>query len=404
MKIYRNFDHPDERFTACIGFFDGVHLGHRYLLDRLRQQAALPLSAPLARGASAPAAGIPPGPATPPAPAAGTLSAPAAGTPSAVVTFANHPRLLVQPDFPLRLIDTLDERLHKLAQTGVDACFLLDFTDDVRRMTAATFLRDVLARRLGIVRLLVGYDHRFGSDRTEGFDDYVRHGAACGIEVLPAPERPAAGLTNDAPAAITSALSGQSGQPPGQPLRFSSSEVRRALAAGDVERAALLLGQPHRVEGIVVPGHQLGRRLGFPTANLAVPPQKALPATGVYAATAQLLPDLGTAPADTIAPADATTPAGATASAEAIVWPAMVNVGYRPTVAAEGTQTDVTLEAHVIGFEGDLYGRRLALSFRHKIRDERRMASLAELTAQLAADRQAALSALSPAGRRPSQP
>ena len=312
MKIYRNFDPPEGRFAACIGFFDGVHRGHRFLLDHLRRQAA--------------------------------------GMPTAVITFANHPRRLVQPDFDLRLIDTLGERLAKLERADVDVCFLLDFTDELRLMSAERFLREVLAERLHVARLIIGYDHRFGHDRREGFDDYVRYGATCGIEVLPAPELQADSLTTDA-------------HPVG---RVSSSEVRRALAAGDVERAATMLGGPYRLEGLVVPGHRLGRRLGFPTANLDVPAEKVIPATGVYAATV-LLDD------------------GA-------VWPAMLNVGYRPTV--DSASTRITLEAHLIGYEGNLYGRRLALSLIRRIRDERRMPSLEALQAQLAADRDTVAAAI----------
>lgn len=183
MKIYFNFDNVEGSFAACIGFFDGVHRGHQYLLSHLREEARV------------------------------------AGLQSAVVTFANHPRKVVQPDFDLMLIDTLDERLRKLESLGVDACFVIDFTEDVRRLTARQFIGDVLSRQMHIRRLLIGYDHRFGHNRAEGFDDYVAYGREYGMEVVQEP------VFDD-----------------GTGLNYSSSEVRRALKAGDTALASRLLG------------------------------------------------------------------------------------------------------------------------------------------------------------------
>lgn len=183
MKIYYNFDKVEGYFAACIGFFDGVHRGHQYLLRHLREEAR------------------------------------EAGLQSAVVTFANHPRKVVQPDYDLMLIDTLDERLAKLERLGVDACFVIDFTEEVRRLTARQFIGDVLSRQMHIRRLLIGYDHRFGHNRAEGFDDYVAYGREFDMEVVQEP------VLDD-----------------GTGLNYSSSEVRRALKAGDTARASQLLG------------------------------------------------------------------------------------------------------------------------------------------------------------------
>ena len=185
MTIYENFEHIEEHYTACIGFFDGVHRGHQFLLRHLNAEAHRH------------------------------------GMLSAVVTFRNHPRTVVQPDFQLLLIDTLEERLHKLDAMGVDACFLIDFTEDVRQLTAEEFIRDFLHERMHIQRLLIGYDHRFGRNRAEGFDDYVRYGQACGMEVVQEP------VFDD-----------------GSGLNYSSSEVRRALQRGDICQAQQLLGWP----------------------------------------------------------------------------------------------------------------------------------------------------------------
>lgn len=183
MTIYKNFDHIEEQFTACIGFFDGVHRGHQFLLEHLREEARQH------------------------------------GTLSAVVTFINHPRKVVQPDFDLVLIDTLEERLHKLELMGVDTCFLIDFTEEVRQLTAEEFIRDFLHDQMHIQRLLIGYDHRFGRNRAEGFEDYVRYGQACGMEVVQEP------VFDD-----------------GSGLNYSSSEVRRAMQRGDQTMVQRLLG------------------------------------------------------------------------------------------------------------------------------------------------------------------
>ena len=185
MIIYQHFDLISGNFAACIGFFDGVHRGHQFLLQHLQQEADKH------------------------------------GLKSAVVTFSNHPRQLIEPDFHLEMIDTLDQRLLKLERTGIDACFLLPFTEEIRNMSARDFIQKFLYRQLHVRLLLVGYDHRFGKDRSDGFEDYVRYGKECGMQVVKEP------VFDD-----------------GSGLHYSSSEIRRALKAGNKELAARLLGQP----------------------------------------------------------------------------------------------------------------------------------------------------------------
>lgn len=313
MIIYRNLpSDTTDNFTACIGFFDGVHRGHRFLLDHVISEAK------------------------------------SYGTRSAVVTFANHPRTLIHPEAPVPLLQTYDEKMSQLAATGIDACFVLDFTQAVRQLTAQQFLTDILARRMHISTLVIGYDHRFGRDRAEGFDDYVRYGRECGMRILHEP------VFDD-----------------GKGLNYSSSEVRRALIAGDAARATLLLGREYQLSGTVIGGHQLGRRLGYPTANLSIDhPEKLIPAPGVYAVHA-LLPDGSR-------------------------HPAMLNIGHRPTVA-DG-ETEITLEAHIIGFKGDLYGQSLTLAFVTRLRDEAKFASLDLLRQQLEQDFRHTLLAIAAAG------
>jgi len=300
MKIFRDFDHISGNFATCIGFFDGVHKGHQFLLEHLRREAGQH------------------------------------GLLAGAITFVNHPRRLIDPAFPLPLIDTLDERLAKLEATGIDACFLLDFTEEVRQLSAEQFIHSMLHDRMHVRRLLIGYDHRFGHNREEGFDDYVRYGADCGMEVVLEPERQ-----------------------DGDGLHYSSSEVRRALAQGDVAKAAAILGCPYRMGGQVIAGHQLGRKLGFPTANLWIREKdKIIPKRGVYAVLATL--------------------------EDGSVHPAMLNIGCRPTV--DGPDHKQTLEAHIIHWDGNLYGQQLRLDVVHRLREERRMESLDALKDQLRRD------------------
>jgi riboflavin kinase/FMN adenylyltransferase len=315
MNIYRNLSSAVEGdYTACIGFFDGVHRGHRFLLEHVIGEAK------------------------------------SCGTLSAVVTFANHPRTLIHPEEPVQLIDTYDEKMAQLATTGIDACFVLDFTEQLRCLSAREFLTDILCRRLHLRTLVIGYDHRFGHNRAEGFDDYVRYGHECGMRILQEP------VLDD-----------------GSGRNYSSSEVRRALRAGQVERATLLLGREFSLTGTVIGGHQLGRQLGFPTANLRLDhPEKLVPATGVYAVRARL--------------------------ADGSEHPAMLNIGHRPTVSAD--PKEITLEAHIIGFKGDLYGQSVTLCFVNRLRDEEKYASLEELRLQLEVDSRAAVCAVSQCSRR----
>lgn len=313
MTIYRDFSEIKGSYTACIGFFDGVHKGHRFLLEHLQKEARF------------------------------------TNTLSAVISFANHPRKLIQPDFQLHLINTLDEKIANLSSTGIDACFLLDFTEDIRNLSAREFICDFLSAKMHVTKLLIGYDHRFGRDRAEGFEDYVRYGRSCGMEVVQEP------VFND-----------------GTDRNYSSSEVRRNLISGNIAEATSILGQYYKLEGVVIHGHQLGRKLGFPTANLnPFEKDKIIPSNGVYAAKVQL--ENGDS------------------------FPSMVNIGFRPTVDSEMNRLSV--EAHLIGFEGDLYDQSITISFIERIRDERKMSSIEELKKQLSLDCKTSLQIIEKADR-----
>ncbi len=271
-----------------------------------------------------------------------TAEAARRGVDSMAVTFKQHPRRTLHADWQPRLLCTLQEKQRIILTCGITRCAVLDFTPDMARLTSAEFLRTWLAGRLGVRVLLVGYDHHFGADVQSGFSDYRRAGAAVGIDVLQAERFSLPGLA------------------------VSSSAIRRSLDAGDVEQAAACLGRPYCLPGRVGEGLRIGRTLGFPTANL-VPEDAALlvPARGAYAAYA--------------------------VTADGQHHPAMVGIGRRPTF---GQSNALTIEAHLLGFSGDLYGQSLSLHFVRRLREEHTFPNPAALVSQLRRDAQAAQEAL----------
>ncbi len=288
-----------QALAATIGFFDGVHLGHRFLIDQLKKVAD------------------------------------ERGLPSAVITFRTHPRAVLHADYQPKLLNTWEEKLAQLATTGVDYCLVLDFTLELSRFSAAEFITKILAEAFRVKALLIGYDHRFGHDRAEGFDQYVVYGKALGMDVI-------------------QALPYDNGQ-----TKVSSSEVRRLLAEGEVKQAAVLLSYPYSLKGKIVKGHQVGRTIGFPTANLSVEDsRKILPGNGVYAVWAVL---------------------------SGKRYKGMLSIGNRPTLDDGNSQS---IEVYLLDFSGDLYGKEIEVSFVSKIRDNRKFPSLLALKSQLEQDRQ----------------
>ena len=285
-------------YCATIGFFDGVHRGHQFMIDSL------------------------------------TTMAHAQGRQSLVITFDRHPRQVVHADYVPQLITTTDEKLQLLHATAADRIEMLHFDAQMAQLSAYEFMRQVLHEKYGVAMLLTGYDNRFGHNRAEGFDDYVRYGEEMGMKVL-----------QNTPIDIDG-------------LRVSSSLIRRQLAEGSINEANNCLGHPYSITGSVAHGFQEGRRIGFPTANI-VPEsaEKLVPGNGVYATRV---------------------------SVEGGEWmPAMLNIGTNPTFQRQQT----TIEAHIIGFEGDIYGRKVRVEFGRKLRDEQRFESVEALQKQLEADR-----------------
>jgi riboflavin kinase/FMN adenylyltransferase len=276
-------------YVATIGMFDGVHRGHQFVLRQVIETAH------------------------------------ERGLKSMAITF----------DHTLRreqLLTTLDEKLSLISKTGIQRTEVLQFSDSLKQMTAYEFMKHVLCEQLGVKVLLTGYDNRFGHNREEGFDDYVRYGQQLDIEVL---QLPAEG-------------------------DVSSSLVRNLLNEGRVDEATQALGHPYQLTGHVEHGEHIGTQLGFPTANLV--PYESLqlvPATGAYAVQVMLDNDTQ-------------------------LYTGMMNIGKRPTF--EGHRT--TLEVHVLRLDKDLYGQRLTVHFIQRLRDEQRFDNVEALKQQLQRDAQ----------------
>lgn len=294
------------------GTFDGVHLGHQRILARLRQVADV------------------------------------VGGPAVVITYWPHPRLVLGPPpshselLELQLLNTLDERIARLADAGVDYLLVMPFTREFAQWTSEEYIQELLLETVGTKHLVIGYDHRFGKNREGGFDYLSQHAARYGftVEEIPRQDVDAIGV--------------------------SSTRIRRALRGGDVATAARYLGYHYPLTGVVVHGQKLGRTIGYPTANLqATEPLKLVPAQGIYAVWA-------------------TTAAGTR-------HPAMLSIGVRPTIGAGLAQT---IEVNILDFSGDLYDQLLTLEFVAWLRGEEKYDGLDALTAQLSLDAQATRAAL----------
>lgn len=304
--IFRENVRLDSGCVATIGCFDGVHLGHRLLIGMMMQKAK------------------------------------ERGLQSAVITFDRQPREVFDPKFCPQLLSTQREKAEALEALGVDLLVVLPFTKELASLSAQTFMQQVLHDRLNVSMLIVGYDHRFGHNRSEGFDDYVRYGQAMGMEVL----------------------RGGVAYFQGKEKAVSSSVIRQLLKEGKVRMIQEGLARPYSLTGRVIQGEHIGHVLGFPTANLEVDdPHKLIPAAGVYAVWAVV-------------------------NGERL--PAMMNIGTRPTF--EGTAQ--TLEVHILDKVGDLYGKMLTVEFMEWLRDERPFAQPKDLIEQLQRDREQALSSL----------
>jgi riboflavin kinase/FMN adenylyltransferase len=314
MRVIRSLEdiQHDPNSVVTVGSFDGVHLAHREILKEVVHRSKMREGR------------------------------------SVVVTFEPHPSEVVRRGRqPVPLLTTLEERLSLLETFGIDLVCVLNFDAEFAKLTPEEFYRRYIIDLIGLSEVVVGYDHMFGRDREAGVHDLLRMGQRFNFSVFTAQAYTVDGVT------------------------VGSTEIRRLLLNGDVERASRLLGYPYRLKGTVVRGDGRGRELGYPTANI-VPesPRKLVPGRGVYLVAVDL---------------------------EETRWFGMMNIGRRPTIS---NQTDDTLEVNIFSLNRELYGVGIAVTFLRRLRDERRFGSEKELMLQLHKDREVSMQYLSELGKR----
>lgn len=299
MKVYKGFSEysPVKNAVVTTGTFDGVHVGHKTIIDRLTGIAAKHDGE------------------------------------TVLITFHPHPRLVLQKDADLKLLSTIDERIDLLAKAGVDHLIIIPFDKAFSRLTSLDFVREILVNNVGTKRLVIGYDHHFGRNREGTFQHLLEYGPMYGFDVeeIPALE------VND--------------------VNVSSTKIRTALQNGEVAKASEFLGQPYSICGEVVKGDQIGRSIGFPTANIHITQSyKLIPKEGVYAVNVIYGNNS---------------------------YSGMLNIGRRPTV---GSNNDVTIEVNIFDFDQSIYGEHLKLEIIKHVRNEIAFDGVNELKLQLEQD------------------
>ena len=296
------FNWGNQPFSACaIGMFDGIHAGHQVVLQHALRRARINNLTP------------------------------------AVFTFANHPQSLLN-ETPTPLLSSLEERLAIFERLGFELALVLDFTPDLKNLSAHDFVRQILLDGLHVKSVSVGYDHRFGKGRQGDGEFLTDEGQAHGFDVAIIE-----------PVTLDNQI-------------ISSTLIRKLLTYGELDKANALLGRPYTLSGKVIHGHHRGQRIGFPTANVQLDPDRLVPALGVYAGWAQW-------------------------GLEQEVIPMVCNIGLSPTF---GDILQPQLEVHVLDRTLELYDKPLRVFFTHRIRKEQRFDSIDALTAQIKTDCQTA--------------
>ena len=303
MNINHSLNHfSKEKTVATIGTFDGVHIGHQKIIERLVNTAKL-----------------------------NDLK-------SVVLTFFPHPRMVLQKDANIKLINTIDERSKILDRLGLDHLFIKTFTKEFSRLTAEDFVTNVLIGQLNIKKIIIGYDHHFGRNRTANIDDLKRFGELYDFEV----EEISAQDIND--------------------VSVSSTKIRKALKEGDIKTANSYLGYNFMLTGTIIRGKGLGKTLGFPTANLDIAEDyKLIPKYGVYVVKSIY---------------------------KGQVIYGMMNIGNNPTI---NNDTNQYIEIHFFNFDRTIYNDSLTVELLNRLRDEQKFNSLSDLKKQLETDKKIAL-------------
>jgi riboflavin kinase/FMN adenylyltransferase len=292
--------------VVAIGTFDGVHLGHRQIIHRLNKAKQ------------------------------------EIGGESVIFTFHPHPRQVLFPDqTDLKLLTLTPEKLALLEEAGIDHVLVYPFTKEFSQLSAHAYIKDILVDAIGVKKLIIGYDHRFGNKR-EGTIETLKEYAPeynFSVEEIPAHEI--------------------------DHINVSSTKIRKALEEGDLKTANNFLGYNYFISGKVIDGKKLGRTIGYPTANILIEDSaKLVPKIGVYAATVII---------------------------DGVLYKGMMNIGYNPTT---DSNNKIKTELHIFNFDSTIYGRNLTLQIKARLRDEEKFASVDELKKQLDADKEHALSVL----------
>lgn len=299
MKLFHSINdfQSTKKTILTLGTFDGVHIGHKKILDRITQHTEN-----------------------------GKYE-------SLVLTFFPHPRMVLQEKSEIRLLNTIGEKIKLLEATGIENLVVHPFNESFSRLTADEFVRTILVEKFQIQKIIIGHDHRFGRNRTANIDDLIAFGIEYGFEV----EQISAEEIQD--------------------VSVSSTKIRKALNEGNMALANEYLGYSYFLNGTVAKGKQLGRTIGFPTANIHIEEDyKLIPKIGVYVVKAIV-------------------------NEETVFG--MMNIGFNPTVNGEKQ----TIEVHLFDFDKDIYDQNIEVSLLHYIREEQKFSSLDALKAQIAQDK-----------------
>ncbi len=286
----------NSKSILTIGTFDGVHLGHQKIITSLVTKAKQK-----------------------------SLQA-------NILTFFPHPRMVLQKESNLKLIDTLEEKQNLLSELGIDNLIIQPFSKEFSKLTAIEFTRDVLVNELRISALMIGYDHRFGKNREASVEDLIRYGQSYNFEVNVIPAQDISSIT------------------------VSSTKIRDAIKISDFKKVNQFLGRPYELNGKVIKGNGVGRTIKYPTANIEIKETyKLIPTKGVYLVKIYLGEN---------------------------EFSGMMNIGNRPTING----LNQTIEVHIFDFDKDIYGKNLKVCFLKKIRKEKKFDSLPSLKSQLKKD------------------
>ncbi len=300
MKIYHNIDEfkAIENAVVTIGTFDGVHLGHRKIISRVKELAE-------------------------------TI-----GGETVILTFFPHPRMILHPeDESIKLINTINEKAALLEQLGVDHLIITPFSRDFSNQTPEDYIHDVLVNKIGTKKIVIGYDHRFGKDRQGGLNDLLSLAPVYSFEVIEIPEQDI------------------------HDVAISSTRIRQALLDGNIALANEFLGYPFFITGKVTRGDQIGRQIGFPTANIIIEEKyKLIPGDGIFAVKVEV---------------------------DGKLYNGMAYIGTRPTI--DGIRRNI--EVNIFDFDKDIYYHQIRMEFHYFVRGDMKLDGLEALKAQIAQDK-----------------